>query len=132
MEAQQRADPVWTVAEIVATAALDDAVGVGLAPQPLVDAERNGDTGLKIAHILDRIDAHRRLYEIEIELRVPAIEETDSLRHRPGLVDVDADHSRGADPVAQRFEHRLLACLIDPRLDVIDGISARAPVARLA
>ena len=62
------------------------AIGIGLAPQSLVDAERHADAPAQIEHVLDRIDAHRRLDEVEVEAVMPAVEKPHGLRawSRPG------------------------------------------------
>src|SRR5437762_4925454 len=132
VEAQQRADPVLAVAEIIAAAALDDAVGIGLAPQPLIDAERRRHLAAQVEHVLQRIDPDRRLDEVDDVPGVPTLEQAHGLWLAPGLVDVDADQAFGPDAGAQGLEHRLLALLVDPGLDVVGAIAALDAVPGLA
>src|SRR5690349_4260777 len=109
VEAAERPDPVGTETEIVAATALDHAVGVGLAPQALVDAKRYVNLPTQVQHVLHRIDVHWRLHEIEIESCMPALQQSHSLGQGPGLIHVDPDQALGADAVAQSLKHGLLA-----------------------
>ena len=50
---------------------------------------------------------------------MPALEKPRCFRDRPCLVDVDPDLALRSDRVAQRFQHLLLAPLVDADLDVV-------------
>ena len=127
VEAAERADPILAEAEIVAAAALDDAIGVGLAPQPLVDAERRTSTRRCRSSMFSTGSMRTGASTKSSSKRsCQRSSRRDGLRHGPGLVDVDADQAFGADAVAQRLEHGLLALLVDAGLDVVGAIAALA------
>lgn len=126
------AHPILAIAEIVGAAALDEPIGVGLAPQALVHAERHVDAAAQFEHVLHGIDGHRHLDEIEIVALAPAPQQSNRLGLAPGLIDVDADETLFADGAPERLEHGLLPLLVDAGLDVIGAIAAPDPVLALA
>jgi hypothetical protein len=132
VEAAQRAHPVAAEAEHVGAATADDTQRVFLAPQALVGAQCHRDALAQLLHVLDRVDPHRRLGEVDTEGIIPRIQHAGSLTHRPRLVCIDADLALGANRVAYRREHFGLGGSLDAYLHIEAGVAATDAVLALA